>query len=418
MLRSTVDVGAFGATGDGMADDTDALQAAINAVAPAMGTVLLPSGNYLIGSKLTASGSNAISIPTGVTLQGTGYGNTDPALGRASGSIITMASDLPGSASFFAFLTSSSNTAFFKDLVLKGPVSNINNAACTAIRHGGASGLLDFNRVASIGPWASVLSAGHQVNMNVDGCLLSGTQVLWHAGEGKDALNPAFVRVTNTKFTNFGNPADHFNHAIYTHWDVNTDVSHCQFYNTLGTGWCIHHYGGTGLASYVRFSHCLFDSSTFAGIITNKFGMTYMEDSTFSCKGPCITVTGDADINNCRFINTGDVIASDASDQAVAMLRFTKCRIESKLSYPLIILNSKSTVILDRCYIPNQRSDMLINLRNGGRTATPDCWFQESSFFGESTTANRPSAALAGRATRWWDTDRNALIISNGVRWN
>ncbi len=51
-----------GVAGDGKTDDTAALQAALDAVGVAGGTLELPPGHYLIAGSL--------SIPTGVCLQG------------------------------------------------------------------------------------------------------------------------------------------------------------------------------------------------------------------------------------------------------------------------------------------------------------------------------------------------------------
>lgn len=58
---------AYGAVGDGVADDTAAIQAAISSVAAAGGTVYLPAGTYRITSSLTPS--------TGVRVCGAAWGN-------------------------------------------------------------------------------------------------------------------------------------------------------------------------------------------------------------------------------------------------------------------------------------------------------------------------------------------------------
>lgn len=57
----------FGAVGDGITDDTTALQAAVDSLSATGGTVYFPVGTYLI--------SSTISVPSGVSLQGAGtYG--------------------------------------------------------------------------------------------------------------------------------------------------------------------------------------------------------------------------------------------------------------------------------------------------------------------------------------------------------
>jgi hypothetical protein len=67
-LRESVSVKDFGAVGDGVTDDTAAIQAAVNAVVAAGGgTLYFPSGKYLIGT--------TVSIGTsGVWLEGAGSG--------------------------------------------------------------------------------------------------------------------------------------------------------------------------------------------------------------------------------------------------------------------------------------------------------------------------------------------------------
>jgi len=66
-IPAVVNVMDFGATGDGVTDDSAAFQTAINTVA-GQGAVEIPSGTYLIMAKL--------SLPDGVVLRGAGTDNT------------------------------------------------------------------------------------------------------------------------------------------------------------------------------------------------------------------------------------------------------------------------------------------------------------------------------------------------------
>jgi hypothetical protein len=61
------DVKAYGAVGDGTADDTTAIQAAINAVSSSGGTVLLPTGTYLISSTLTIDKDSTVLTGVGTS---------------------------------------------------------------------------------------------------------------------------------------------------------------------------------------------------------------------------------------------------------------------------------------------------------------------------------------------------------------
>jgi polygalacturonase len=64
-LAQTVSVKDFGAVGNGVADDTVAIQAALNSGA---GTVYFPEGTYPV--------STALTVPSNITLTGDGVGNT------------------------------------------------------------------------------------------------------------------------------------------------------------------------------------------------------------------------------------------------------------------------------------------------------------------------------------------------------
>lgn len=73
-LREFVSVRDFGAVGDGVADDTAAIQAAIDSLVPLGGVVRMPEGRY----KTTSP----ILLKTGVSLIGDGYWNDYPQLWR------------------------------------------------------------------------------------------------------------------------------------------------------------------------------------------------------------------------------------------------------------------------------------------------------------------------------------------------
>lgn len=64
-------VKAFGAAGDGVTDDTSAVQDAFNEAATTGGSVYFPSGTYLITSPLTVRSSAALPV----TIRGNGYGS-------------------------------------------------------------------------------------------------------------------------------------------------------------------------------------------------------------------------------------------------------------------------------------------------------------------------------------------------------
>jgi hypothetical protein len=87
-LRDTVSVKDFGAVGNGIADDTAAIQAAVNAAELVSGCVYFPAGTYLVGTFTTAldSGTNCAVLLNGdLTIDG--CGTISSATGSVSNSI-------------------------------------------------------------------------------------------------------------------------------------------------------------------------------------------------------------------------------------------------------------------------------------------------------------------------------------------
>ena len=84
-LRDFVSVKDFGAVGDGVADDTAAIQAAVNAAQITGQSVYLPAGTYLVTS---VNGSGAINISAGIEMFGDGAGTIIKLKSGATGFVI------------------------------------------------------------------------------------------------------------------------------------------------------------------------------------------------------------------------------------------------------------------------------------------------------------------------------------------
>ncbi|MFA5637080.1 MAG: glycosyl hydrolase family 28-related protein, partial [Anaerovoracaceae bacterium] len=62
----------YGATGDGVTNDTVAIQATIDAVAVTGGVVFIPAGTYRVDFSTYVAVNCALHVPAGVTLRGDG----------------------------------------------------------------------------------------------------------------------------------------------------------------------------------------------------------------------------------------------------------------------------------------------------------------------------------------------------------
>jgi hypothetical protein len=123
---ATVSVKDYGTAGNGTADDTGAIQAAINALGTAGGTVVFPPGNYLL------NGSSPLNLPAPITLQGAGHGATSIRIGAA----------FTGSSA----ITVSSDDCMIQGLQIRGDSSTTtSNPACHGVTASGAQELRVFN---------------------------------------------------------------------------------------------------------------------------------------------------------------------------------------------------------------------------------------------------------------------------------
>lgn len=167
------DVRAYGAAGDGVADDTSAIQSAINAAGA--GEVFFPNGTYRITSQLN------VTTP-GIHLRGTGYGSFITA--TASGvSLLVMdgadraiVSDLRLAAATTAHVIRMGNTTGCNDVVLRGLILEGGERGITA-SNGSARGRITGCHLSGYAVdgihIADSTSSGWQIHNNtlVDGCI-------------------------------------------------------------------------------------------------------------------------------------------------------------------------------------------------------------------------------------------------------
>ena len=83
-LRQTVSVKDFGAIGDGVTDDTIAIQAAIDYLSPLGGTLLFPKGSYIVSDANADNACLVITAPIQVLGDGAFYTSIQPAASVAN----------------------------------------------------------------------------------------------------------------------------------------------------------------------------------------------------------------------------------------------------------------------------------------------------------------------------------------------
>lgn len=78
-------VKAFGAVGDGVTDDTEAIQKAVGAANAVPGVVFFPAGTYILNNPITVVRGKVVLRGAGVSLAGCCEGRESMAGGRAGG---------------------------------------------------------------------------------------------------------------------------------------------------------------------------------------------------------------------------------------------------------------------------------------------------------------------------------------------
>jgi len=165
-LRDVVSVKDFGAVGNGVADDTAAIQAAVTAAVAGCGYVYLPSGTYKITSSITVT-ATAAGVRHYCSFIGDGPNNTTISVAMSSGAAI----DYTQSAAFRFHLVPKIVGIAFVQSGTAGTSIGVRMNACFG-------GLIEYCRFAGLGSDAinlrAVVGDGDGVALvSVHGCLMS-----------------------------------------------------------------------------------------------------------------------------------------------------------------------------------------------------------------------------------------------------
>lgn len=209
-LNDLANVRRFGAVGDGIADDTAAIQAAIDFAATKGGAVYFPDGTYKLTLRLAQSGGGviALSLPSKVELIGASQ----------NGAVLKLANNQIGPGTFLRIISTNgrSNRCVIRNLTIDG------------------------NRQGQ-GMWAAqgnggnvIISADEAVVENVTSVNANG-QCIQIVGGPTDPIS--FVRVVNCRASSTGGSSLNSDGSVSAEFNGNgigIQISHAQAYTIAG----------------------------------------------------------------------------------------------------------------------------------------------------------------------------------------
>lgn len=326
-LRKWLSVLDFGATGDGVTDDSGAFQSAADyaaSLAPESPTIFIPAGDYLIGA--------TVSISSDIELEGEGSGTYGTRI---------FASDALNADLFFV-----TSGARFKSITIVGSDVGVNSSE-TLVHIEGANNV-SLDNVALFNSYTALLvdGASSSFYLSIDRCRFQNT-------------NGAFIKIDNSSASG-----------------VDLIMSHTRFLGKMG-GFCWQIENGLGsiIASDVvisvtgaaptqhlcyfgtpatlyggaQFTGCVFENTgavpTGASVYLNGApgnpwrGMHFVNCLITANLGPSLVVgyTDDVNFTDCTFASS-NVTANIQFAAAVSSIgvRMTSCRYESLSAAPVI----------------------------------------------------------------------------------
>lgn len=324
-LNDRISVKDFGAKGDGTADDTTAIQAALNTGYP----VYLPPGNYVI--------STGLVIPAGGSLVGAGSrvatlkpaNNIIAVKGTGSGSVCT---DL---GIVFDKSNSSGNAVVWADEALSGLVRNlwILNAYDSVSVGNCQSTLVDH-----IESWFFLYS-GIRLTDNFNdvffsNCFLNGAK----NNSSEQGTSSVGIRATGKA------------HAMFFQ---NMEVIQCnQAVNLNGNG-----AGNILTAAFSFFMNCFFDSGTSACAINNARDLHFI-GCWFSNRDSGLAISTSTSIRfiGCQFVNNsghGIIIQSGCVDISISDSLFDSNGQTQASTYYGIVCNPTTFLSIVNCTFGN-----------------------------------------------------------------
>jgi len=261
------DVRAFGATGDGETDDTEALQAAA-AATPAGGVMLLPPGLYIV--------SDTIPMPPHASIMGTGLGDLTT----------TGISALTVMGSLFQWADDTAAGVFVRDLTIAGP-RGLGGGDVGAGELGSCGldfGLRGANLSLSnlyIDGFTNAIVLREQQTLRIDHVTANNP-----GNHGLACLGVAVATITGGLFGNASDPTDH---AAGIYVAALDDVRDSSFIRFLGV--TVDESIGNATSLYLRSGTDLLFSSGLVYIYEGEVGILIGDGDTGNPQDVTITDT-------------------------------------------------------------------------------------------------------------------------------
>lgn len=297
--NDSVNLRSFGACGDGVADDTDAVRRAVEAASRMRRALYAPTGTYRIDAR--ADAGHSVVLPDGMRIVGAGIGRT---VFKAFPERVDQYQAM--------FIAEADGTVSIEDLTMKGPDDpnggtwgNGGDGSRTTIGvlHRGLSGALRLNRVSTSRFTHAIKADAGDVLVELrDSDVSALSQGVLCVGSGK-------LHAYSTRFHDTGAPPSDPNasrdHHLYLSYATSIEIDHCSFEG--GFGVALHIFGGRdnkAEPTYVKISNSRFLRTQARGILSHKNRRTIVTNCAFESEN-AVLVRNDVDLIGCTFNGSG-----------------------------------------------------------------------------------------------------------------